>query len=301
MTEPVLYNRVQRPGVLATLRELWSFRELILEFSRRSILLRYKNSLLGIGWSLATPLMLILVITVMTKYILNQHIPNYSAYIFPVMFAWSFFTTSLPDMCTCLLENAPLIRRVYFPRELLPIAVLLANLFHLLIAMVLTLAYLFLYRIFPWQINASALLLLLIIPAQCMTVLGFGFIVSALNVLYEDVRFVVTVLLQVLLYLVPVLYPIERVYQAQRDHDWGSGPLGWLFGHHLVHIYLLNPFAGVLVLIQKSLLPPIQQAGYPAVPFSWGLLAWTWAAGLLILGGGLYVFDRLKWNAVERL
>jgi ABC-type polysaccharide/polyol phosphate export permease len=300
MAQTVRINRARRPSLWATMRELAGYRELILEFARRAVLLRYKNSALGIVWSLATPLMMILVITVMTKYILNQRIPNYSAFIFPVMFAWAFFAATLGDMCASLLEHVSLVRKCYFPRELLPLATMLANLFHLVVAMGLALGYLVLLRIFPHQVNWEVLLLVLIIPAQALVVLGLGMVVAALNTLFEDIRFVVQVLLQLLFYCVPVLYPIERV-AAAASHDFGVGWFDQLVRPHLLSLYLLNPFASVLVLYQKALLPPIQNAGAPALPFSWALLGQLWVEALLIAWGGLWVFNALKWKAVERV
>lgn len=300
MAKPVLVNDAARPGLATTLRELWHYRELIVELCKRSLQLRYKNSVLGIAWSLATPLVMILAITVVTKRLMGQDIPNYSAYLFPVMFAWSFFTMAIPDSCSILLENAPLVRKVYFPRELLPITVVLSNLIHLLIAMAVALAYLLLLRIFPQQVNWQVLLLLLIIPAQCCLTLGIGLVVSSLNVLFEDVRYIVTVLMQVLLYAVPILYPIEKVIGAS-SHAWGSPWLDAWIRPHLTQLYLLNPFASTLVLYQKALLPPIQNAGVAAMPWSWGLLAQTWLMSLLVLLGGAMVFGRFKWTAVERL
>ncbi|MBI2298460.1 MAG: ABC transporter permease [Armatimonadetes bacterium] len=299
-SRPVLVTDSTRPGVLAALRELWGYRELVVELSKRSLQLRYKNSVLGIAWSLSTPLMLIFIITLVTKRLMNQNIPNYSAYLFPVMFAWSFFSMAIPESCGVLIDNAALVRKVYFPRELLPITVVVANLVHLLIAMTVALAYLALLRILPRQVNWQVLLLFLIIPAQCAATLGIGFIVSSLNVLFEAVRYVVIVAMQIMLYAVPILYPIERVVAATQ-HPWSHPWLDAWLRPHFVQLYLLNPFASILVLYQKALLPPIQNAGIPALPWSWGLLGQTWLISVVILVAGAMVFGRFKWTAVERL
>ncbi len=288
MARAELINRPERPGLRATLAELWSFRELIIEFTRRSIMLRYKNSVLGIAWSLVTPLMMILMITVMTKYIFAQPIPNYSAYLFPVMFAWTFCNSAIPDMCIALLENASIVRRSYFPRELLPIATLLASLLHFAISLGLTLGYLMILRIFPQQVNLKLLLVVLVVPAHLAFLLGIGLITSVLNVIFEDIRFVVSVVLQLMLYAVPVLYPVERVAAAV--------PQPWM-----LDLYLLNPFASLLVLYQKAMLPPIAVKGIETLPWSWGLLAQTWVVSLATLWFGLWFFNRLKYVAVERL
>jgi ABC-type polysaccharide/polyol phosphate export permease len=300
-TATLLVNTPRRPGVLAALRELWRYRGLVLELSRRALQLRYKNSVLGVAWSLANPLMLIFLITIMRKLFIGEAIPNYSAYIFPAMFAWAFFNASIPEMCTALLDNAPLLRRVYFPRELLPLTVLLANCFHLVLAMVLTLLYLAVHRIFPQQVGAQVLLILLVIPAQLLLTLGIGLTVSSLNVLFEDIKYIVTMTMQLLMYAVPIIYPIEKVWAAQQHHDWGLPLLNTVLGEHLLNLYLLNPFANIIVLFQKALLPPIQVPDIAALPFSWGWLGVLWLQALIVLALGLWVFDRYNWSVVERL
>jgi len=288
---PIRITTAERPPLRAALRELWDYRELIRELTKRSIQLRYKNSALGVVWSLATPLMFIFMITIVRKVFLKQDVPNYSAYLFPAMFAWTFFTMAIPDSCTVLLEHAAMIRKVYFPRELLPITVVASNLIHLLIAMGLALAYLAALRIFPQQVNSELLLLLLIVPAQCVVILGIGLICACLNVLYEDVKYIVTMVMQVMLYAVPLIYLVEDVAAAalHAGKPW------------LLQLYLLNPFASILVLYQKALLPPVQQTAVAALPWSWGLLAQTWAIALGILFVGVWIFNRTKWTVVERL
>ncbi len=299
--QPVLVNSARLPGLGTTLAELWERRELVAELSKRAIQLRYKNSVLGVAWSLAPPLMFVFMITVVRKVFLGQDVPNYSAYLFPAMFAWTFFASAIPESCSVLLEHAGMIRKVYFPRELLPITVVTSNLVHLLIAMVAAVVYLAVLRIFPQQVNWEVLLILLIIPAQCCVILGFGFVVSALNVLFEDVRYIVTMLMQLLTYAVPLLYLLENVVAAA-SRPWANALLDAWVRPHLVSLYLLNPFAAVLVLYQKALLPPVSRGvEVPPIPWSWGLLAQTWVLALVILWGGLYVFHRAKWRVVERL
>lgn len=298
--QPILINDARRPGLLATLRELWRYRELTGELCRRALRLRYKNSLLGIGWSLATPLMQTFLITIVVKHVLNKNIPNFSAYVLIGLFAWSFFAMAIPDACTCLLEHRSLLRKVYFPRELLVITATLSNLFHLLLALALAFGYLFHLGIVPRQRNDEVLLLLLILPAQFAIALGLGYFVSVLNVLFEDVRYIVSVLMTLLMYVVPVMYTIEFI-AAKAQEPW-SQP--WLETHlrpHLLELYLLNPFSAVIVLFRQALLPPIQGAPAPWLPWSWGLMLQTAGLGAVLLVLGAWVFNRYKWTAVERL
>ncbi|MCC7494652.1 MAG: ABC transporter permease [Fimbriimonadaceae bacterium] len=297
---PVMINDSRPPGLRETLAEIWARRELVLQFTRRSVQLRYKNSLLGVIWSLAPPLLFIFTITVVRKLFLRQDVPNYSAYLMPAMFAWTFFTTTITESCSALLENAAMVRRIYFPREVLPLTVLGINLVHLLIALAISVFYFMALRIFPWQVDWEVLRLLLVIPAQCCIILGIGLAVSAINVLYEDVKYLVTVAVQLLLYAVPLLYLIENVASAAQ-RPWGNAFAEAWIRPHLVELYLLNPFCAILVLYQKALLPPVQGTPVPALPWSWGLLAQTWLIALGILWLGYLIFQRTKWTVVERL
>src|SRR3712207_757321 len=106
--------------MLESLREIWRYRPLIMELVRRDLKLRYKNSIGGIAWSLLNPLMQIVVITVVMKFILDNPVKDYSAHLF-ILFLWVFFQISLVDGCVSLLQNAALVRKVYFPRAILPL------------------------------------------------------------------------------------------------------------------------------------------------------------------------------------
>jgi lipopolysaccharide transport system permease protein len=274
--------------MLEDLRELWRYRELLVHLVVRDLRVRYKRSVLGFAWSLANPLLMILVITVMVRFILRINMPNYSAYIFPVMFAWNYFQLGLLDGCSSILANFSLVKRIYFPREILPLAAIGSNLIHFLVALGLTFVYLILLRIIPGQVTPRILLLPVIVLVETMLLIGFGLVVSCLNVLYEDIKYIVTVLITVLFYLNPIIYPIEKV--PDRFYHW----------------YMLNPMATVLVAYQKSLLPPVQlplpEGGFaPVRPFDWFHGGLALVMSFLIMWGGYWVFNRYKWSLAERM
>ncbi len=289
MAKPVLISNPHPPSYQRVLRDLWRYREVTVLLVKRAMRLRYKNSVLGLFWSLAPPLMFVFTITVMRKVFLRQEVPNYSAYLMPVMFAWMFFSNAITEACGAMLDMAPMIRRVYFPREVVVICVVAPNLIHLLLALGMSLFYLVAMAIFPWQVSWQVLLVLLVIPAQAFIVTGISLSVACLNVLYEDVRYIVVLLMQVMMYAVPILYPIENVAHAARARPW------------LLEAYLANPFAALLVLYQKAMLPPAQGTPVPALPWSWALLAQTWVIALVVLAVGATLFHRTSWRVVERL
>jgi ABC-type polysaccharide/polyol phosphate export permease len=277
-------------GLIQGVLDIWRYRPLLLQLVQRDLKLRYKNSIGGIAWSLFNPLMQIFVITVVMKFIQARPISSYSAYLFSIIFLWSFFQVTLVDGCISILQNAPLVRKVYFPRAILPVATMLGNLFHFSIAFVFTLLYFFVLGSYPDHLNP---VILMVIPTVFFTAvlsLGLSFILAYLNVFYEDVRFMVTALLQLLFYAMPIFFTIEQVA--------AKGYYG---------IYMLNPIAVFLVTCQRSLLRPPEVLGpdgktmLPSIGIPWDYFFLACAISTVVLIVGFLLFERYKWEIMERL
>lgn len=273
-----------------SLLEIWNLRPLIVELVRRDLKLRYKNSIGGVAWSLLNPLMQIGVITLLMQFMLANPVKDYSAYLF-VFFLWNYFQVSVMDGCQVIILNQQLVRKVYFPRAILPIVGLLGNFFHFGIAFAFTVLYFFVKdQIYPTNLRIEILLVLPILFFMSCLCLGLGFFFAYLNVFYEDVRFIVTAGLQLFFYGLPILYPIERVL-AQPD---------------IYRIYMLNPVAAFLVTYQRALLPPPvvrDSAGHAlaSVGVPWGYFGLACAVSVGVLVSGYYYFERNQWEMVERL
>lgn len=275
--------------MIEALRELWHYRPLINELVRRDLKLRYKNSIGGIAWSLLNPLMQILVITLVMKFIQARPISSYSAYLFGIIFLWNFFHITLVDGCVTILQNAQLVRKVYFPRAILPLATLLANLFHFGIAFLFTIVYFLVLGAYPENLRPQ---ILMVIPAVFFTAilaLGITYVLAYLNVLYEDVRFIVTALTQLAFYTMPVFFTVEQVAAK---------------GFYVP--YMLNPIAALLVTYQRALLPPPNVPGpngvaLPPVDIPWNFFALAALTSTLILVVGFALFNKHQWEIAERL
>ena len=273
---------------MESLREVWLYRPLILELVRRDLKLRYKNSVGGLAWSMFNPLMQILVITIVMRFIQAKPIANYSAYLFGIVFLWNFFQTMLLDGCVSILANAQLVRKVYFPRAILPLAALLSNSFHFAISFGFTLLYFVVLGAYPENLR---LVTLMAIPAIFFTAvlgLGLSYILSYLNVFYEDVRFLITAFLQLLFYLMPIFFTIEQV--ADRGfYNW----------------YMLNPIAAFLVTYQRALLPPppVIAGGVTLAPIGipWDFFFIACATSTVVLIMGFLLFEKHQWEMAERL
>ena len=285
--------------MLEELRELWKFRELLLSLVQRELKIRYKNSVLGFLWSFINPLVTMVVITVVFEYLVGISVPNYSAYILAAMLPFLFFQQALLDASQSVLAALPMVKKVYFPREVLPLAVILSNFIHFLLALVVFFAFLLVVfvlnpKVSPFQVSVVYLPILLVIQLAMVT--GLGLLVSALNTFYEDVKYVLSVGLYLLFYLCPIIYFSENVRYRPASHGLSS--------NEIYTIYHLNPEAMMVTAFRKILLAPqpvrIKDVQYQPMPLDVGLLAVTTAFSLFILWFGYRTFNRLKWKFVER-
>lgn len=287
-TEIYTVEGEKKDSILANLMEVWKFRALVVELVMRELKIRYKNRVGGILWSLATPVLQVLTITLMVKLFLSK-IDNYSAYLMGVMFLWQFFQNTILDSGTCILANSQLARKIYFPRAILPIVAMLVNLLHFCISLAFTLAYLFVLRTYPEQLSWSVLLIFPVTLLVGLLGLGVGFLTARLNTLYEDVKFLSQTFMGLFFYGLPILYPIEKVAM-----------------HNKIFVaYMLNPMASFLVAFQRGLLPPpVVKDGdliLPPVDIPWLYLIIATVVSLFLLGLGYYTFERSKWIMMERL
>ncbi len=283
--------------MLAELKELWKFRELLISMIQRDLKIRYKNSVLGFFWSLLNPLLTVLVMTVVFKNFMSNGTQNLSAYILAAYLPYMFFQLCLMDSSQTILSNIVIIRKIYFPREILPLASVLSNFIHFLLALCVFFAYLlYIYianpKISPFQITILYLPLLLLM--NLMLVTGLSLFISALNTFYEDVKYIVSVLLYLLFFVCPIMYFSEKVYQISMNH---GSPL-------LYRIYHLNPVAMMCTAYRKLLVAPqpvIDGSNtYQPLSLDWVLLGVAFVISFLVLVGGYATFNRLKWKFVER-
>lgn len=284
--------------MLSELKELWRFRELLTSMVERELKIRYKNSFLGFFWSLVNPLITVLVMTVVFKYIMANPTPNFSAYILAAYLPFMFFQLAVLDAAQSVVVALPLVRKIYFPREVLPLAMIASNFVHLVLALVVFFAYLLVIwirhpAVAPFQATILWLPLLLLINLALAT--GLGLLTSALNTFYEDVKYIVSVLLYLMFFLCPIMYFSENVWHSTRGKPWGD---------FLYTLYHLNPVAMLSTAYRKVLVAPqpvkIGDDWVDPLPLDWGLLGITAVLSFGLLIFGYWVFNRLKWRFVER-
>ncbi len=217
------------------LKELWQFRELFYFFTWRDIKVKYKQTVLGIVWALLQPFLLMIVFTVFFGQALNVPSDNipYPIFVFSGLLLWNIFSSGLSNAANSMVTNANIIKKIYFPRLIIPMSAILVSLFDFIMAFAIFIG-LLLYYSHPVSLNIL-LFLPLSILITVMSTFGLGCWLAALNVKYRDFRYIIPFLIQMLLFLTPVIYPVSIIKYA-----WAKNLLS------------LNPMSGAIELLRSS-------------------------------------------------
>lgn len=267
-----------KPGTgwaLVDLDELWRYRELIGFLAGRDIKVRYKQAVLGVAWAVLRPLLTMLVFNVLFGLLMGKHgkptiagIP-YAVSAYCALVPWQLFASSLTQSGNSLVSNKELLTKVYFPRLIMPLAPILAALVDFGIAFVVLVVMMVWYGVVP---SLAVLTLPLFVLLAIMTSLAVSLWLSALNALYRDVRHALPFLVQLWMYVSPVVYTTESIMRGQPQ---------WLRV-----LYGLNPIAGVVEGFRWALL------GSPRPPTA--ILFASCSVVLTGLLGGLLYFGRME-------
>jgi len=209
------------------LLELWEYRELLSAFVVRELKVRYKQTLIGVAWVLIQPLVTMLIFTVIFGRLAKMPSDDvwYPAFAFTALLPWTYFSQAVTRSGGALVGNANLVSKVYFPRILLPLSMIVAPLVDLALSLLMLFG-LLVYAGIPltWKI----ITLPLFIFVAMLTAMGVSLFISAANVRYRDVGHAVPFLMQIWMFMSPIVYPVSLVPEQWR----------WLYG--------LNPMAGVI-------------------------------------------------------
>jgi lipopolysaccharide transport system permease protein len=227
---------IKRQSFVARVTDLIGYRELVTSLVVRELKARYKNSVLGFLWSLLNPLGMMLVFTVVfTVFWPDNQVDNYPVFLLCGLLPWNYFSAGIMGSIHSIVGNAGLVKKIYFPREILPIAAILAQLVNFLLALVVLFAVLLAFHA---NISSWVWVLPLVILIQTCFMLGMALILSTLNVFYRDVAMVMDVVMLAWFFLTPIFYPIERL---PRSYEL----LGInLDVHWLMHV--LNPMSSLI-------------------------------------------------------
>ena len=249
------------------LRELWQFRDLLLTLAQRDVKLRYRQTALGALWVLLQPLMAAGIFSFVFGKVAklpSDGLP-YFVFAYAGLLGWNAFSSTLTKASGCLLQNANLVSKVYFPRLVLPLSVVFSTLIDFAVALGLMVVLMVVYHVAP---TLALLLLPVWLALIVLLAVGVGLYASALTVTYRDVQYVLPVVTQFLLYASPVAYAVSAVPA------------------HLRLVYFVNPLSGLLEAFRWSLLG----TGH----LDARIVAYSVAVTLLVFAGGALAFKKME-------
>lgn len=247
-------------------RELWEHRELLYYLAARDLKVRYKQTLLGVVWTVALPLITALVFTVFigrVARVSSNGLP-YTLFAYAGLLPWSFFSAAVGGAASSVVASSNLITKVYFPRSIVPAAAIAARLVDFAISFVVLAGMMLWFRVAPsWNLLMLPPLIVLVTA----TSLAFGLWVAGVNVRYRDVGVIVPVALQLWLFASPVMYPLDLVSARWRV------------------LYYLNPMAGVVDAFRRTVV---------GGPFNWVALGYSVGVTAVLLAYAIRVFARAE-------
>ena len=250
-------------------QDLWRYRELFYFLAWRDILVRYKQTIIGMAWALIRPFLTMVVFSIVFGKLANLPSEGNAPYpilVYAAMLPWQFFASSLTESSNSLINNSNLLSKVYFPRLIVPTSAVIVSFVDFMISGMILLGLMAYYDFVPnWRILTLPLFILIAIAAS----MGVGLWLAALNVEYRDFRYVIPFIVQFGLYISPVGFSSQIV------------PEQWRL------IYSLNPMVGVIDSFRWAILGGESQIYFPGVVLSLGIV-------LLILWSGICYFRKME-------
>ncbi len=250
-------------------RELWHYRELFYFFAWRDIKVKYKQTFFGFAWAVLQPLIMMLLFSFFfgrTLKVPSDNIP-YPIFVFSGLLLWNIFATGISNAGNSMVTNANIIKKIYFPRLIIPLSSVLVALFDFFMAFSIYLVILIYYQFTP-----DFARFLLYFPMSILITLaatfGIGSLLAALNVQYRDFRYVIPFFVQALLFLTPVIYPVSIISS-----------------HWMNFVIALNPMTGAIELFRSA---------FTGQDANMNVLLISAAGSLLFLIAGLFYFRKTE-------
>jgi len=254
------------------LRELYHYREMIYMLVKRELRGRYKGSVLGFFWTFLNPLLQLTVYTMVFSFIMRAGIENYHIFLFVALIPWIFLATSVQGGSTCILGQKSMVSKIYFPRQVLPIAHVTTCFVNMLLCFIVV------FIVVALSIGLKGVLLIYLIPImliEYLVALGLTFIVSAVTVYFRDMEHILGIVVMAWQFLTPVMYSIDMVPEEMRG------------------VFVLNPMTSVISAYRAVLY-------YQTMPEAGTMLS-ALVMGVVSLIVGWFLFERLQRNFAEEL
>ena len=257
---------------MKNLKELYAYREMIFSLVRKDLRTRYKGSVLGFFWTFLNPLLQLIVYTIVFSIIMRVSVDKFYIYLFVALVPWIFFTTSIQQGANAILINHDLVKKIYFPRLVLPIAVVSAAFMNMVFTMLVVFAALLVSGIgLSWHVIFLPVIMLL----EYFMVLGMALMFSALNVYFRDLEHILGIVTMAWFYLTPIVYTIDMV------------PTQFL------GLFYLNPMTSIVQAYREVLY-------YQQIP-QFTTLGSVVVFAVIFIVAGYAIFQKLQKNFAEEL
>lgn len=251
------------------LKELWEFRELLYFFTWRDVKVKYKQTVFGVLWAILQPLVMMVVFTTLLGKSISKStdlpVP-YSIFALSGLLVWGIFSNGVANSANSMVNNANIIKKIYFPRLIIPISAIMGACFDFVMALIIFFIFVIAFQV---DLNIMAMLYIpfaLIFAALAST--SVGLTLAALNVKYRDIRYVIPFLIQALLFLTPVFYPIS------------------ITSNYWMQLLLkLNPIAGAIEIFRGS---------FSNYPVDWNTVGLSGISCIVFLILGVYIFRKTE-------
>ena len=266
-SEPLVRIRPTTSSIAIDLRDLWAYRELLYFLTWRDLKVRYKQTALGVAWAVIQPLFTMLIFTLFfgrLAKVPSDGVP-YPVFVYAGLLLWTFFSNAVSHSGNSLVGNSNLLTKVYFPRAIIPGAAVAAGLVDLFIAFGVLVVLMIYYHV---SISWTIILLPALIGLTTLLALGMGMWTSALNVKYRDIRYALPFIIQLWMFVSPVIFPASFVPEKWR---WAMA---------------LNPLTGIIEGFRSAL--------FGRTPFDWFAIGISTAITFAILLYAAYTFRRME-------
>ncbi len=254
------------------MKNLKNYRDLILVLTNKEIKIRYKNTFLGYLWSIANPLAFAFVFYIAFKVVMRIEMENYTLFLIAGLFPWQWFSNSINVSPLIFLGNASIIKKINFPRNIIPLATVLQDMLHFILSIPVIVIFLFIYRKSPslsWLYGIPLLL-----SIQLLLIYGLSLLISSLNLFFRDLEKLVTLLITFVFYFTPIIYPEKMIPERLR------------------YLINLNPLAPLIICWRNIFLNGNIDSIYMAVSALFAIFAFT---------VGYAVYRKLSWKFAEVL
>ncbi len=258
--------------MISRIVEIYQYRTMFWGLITSDLRTRYKGSILGFLWTFLNPLLMLIVYSLVFSTIMRVNIPHYSAFLFIGLLAWNLFSSSIQTGVGVINRQASLVKKIYFPREILPFAIVISGAINYLFSLLILLPYLIISGIQP---SLNWLYIPLILALECITAAGFSLLFSSINVYLRDVEHVMGIFLMAWFYVTPVVYSLKMI------------------PHKFTQIFKLNPMTDFVVSFQGVL--------YYNQPLRWKMFLYSIVLSFVLLGLGWAIFNHLSKRFAEEV